>query len=87
MFAKDFLHSKAEKRKLSMVTCYDYTFARLLSQTPIDAIPRMNPMTVVRGNLTRFRTGLSFSIANNDLHRPSTKSHVHPESRQGQTLP
>jgi len=38
MFAKDFLHSKAEKRKLSMVTCYDYTFARLLSQTPIDAI-------------------------------------------------
>jgi len=38
MFAKDFLHSKAEKRKLSMVTCYDYTFARLLSQTAIDAI-------------------------------------------------
>jgi 3-methyl-2-oxobutanoate hydroxymethyltransferase len=38
MFAKDFLHSKTEKRKLSMVTCYDYTFARLLSQTPIDAI-------------------------------------------------
>ena len=38
MFAKDFLHSKAGKRKLSLVTCYDYTFARLLSQTPIDAI-------------------------------------------------
>ena len=38
MFAKDFLNSKAGKRKLSMVTCYDYTFARLLSQTPIDAI-------------------------------------------------
>jgi 3-methyl-2-oxobutanoate hydroxymethyltransferase len=38
MFAKDFLHSKAEKRKLSMVTCYDYTFARLLSETPIDAV-------------------------------------------------
>jgi 3-methyl-2-oxobutanoate hydroxymethyltransferase len=38
MFAKDFLHSKTEKRKLSMVTCYDYTFARLLSQTSIDAL-------------------------------------------------
>ncbi|HEX3744614.1 MAG TPA: 3-methyl-2-oxobutanoate hydroxymethyltransferase [Bryobacteraceae bacterium] len=38
MFARDFLPSKSEKRKLSMVTCYDYTFARLLSQTPIDAI-------------------------------------------------
>src|SRR5438874_12363049 len=38
MFAKDFLHAKAEKRKLSMVTCYDYTFARLLSDTAIDAV-------------------------------------------------
>ena len=38
MFAKDFLSSKTGKRKLSMVTCYDYTFARLLSATPIDAI-------------------------------------------------
>jgi 3-methyl-2-oxobutanoate hydroxymethyltransferase len=38
MFAKDFLHSKVEKRKLSMVTCYDYTFARLLSNTAIDGI-------------------------------------------------
>jgi 3-methyl-2-oxobutanoate hydroxymethyltransferase len=38
MFAKDFLHSKIEKRKLTMVTCYDYTFARLLSETPIDSI-------------------------------------------------
>ena len=38
MFAKDFLHGKAEKRKLSMVTCYDYTFARLLSKCPVDAL-------------------------------------------------
>jgi 3-methyl-2-oxobutanoate hydroxymethyltransferase len=38
MFAKDFLRSKTNQRKLSMVTCYDYTFARLLSQTPIDAL-------------------------------------------------
>jgi 3-methyl-2-oxobutanoate hydroxymethyltransferase len=38
MFAKDFLHSKSQNRKLSMVTCYDYTFARLLSQTSVDAL-------------------------------------------------
>jgi 3-methyl-2-oxobutanoate hydroxymethyltransferase len=42
MSAKDFLHAKANgrkpSRKLSMVTCYDYTFARLLSKTAIDGI-------------------------------------------------
>lgn len=38
MLANDFLHAKAEQRKLSMVTCYDYTFARLLSNTAIDGI-------------------------------------------------
>jgi len=37
-FAADFLHAKAQGRKLSMVTCYDYTFARLLSRTAIDGI-------------------------------------------------
>jgi 3-methyl-2-oxobutanoate hydroxymethyltransferase len=36
--AGDFLSAKAEGRKLSMVTCYDYTFARLLSASAIDAI-------------------------------------------------
>jgi 3-methyl-2-oxobutanoate hydroxymethyltransferase len=34
----DFLRAKSERRKLSMVTCYDYTFARLLSKTAIDGI-------------------------------------------------
>jgi 3-methyl-2-oxobutanoate hydroxymethyltransferase len=33
-----FLTSKIEGRKLSMVTCYDYTFARLLSKSSVDAI-------------------------------------------------
>jgi 3-methyl-2-oxobutanoate hydroxymethyltransferase len=36
--AIDFLHAKQEAHKLSMVTCYDYTFARLLSKSAIDAI-------------------------------------------------
>jgi 3-methyl-2-oxobutanoate hydroxymethyltransferase len=36
--ARDFLNAKTEGRKLSMVTCYDYTFARLLAQTPIDGL-------------------------------------------------
>ncbi len=36
--ANDFLYAKAAARRLSMVTCYDYTFARLLSETAIDGI-------------------------------------------------
>jgi len=34
----DFLRAKSEGRKLSMVTCYDYTFARLLARSAIDGI-------------------------------------------------
>jgi 3-methyl-2-oxobutanoate hydroxymethyltransferase len=34
----DFIRAKIEERKLSMVTCYDYTFARLLSKSSIDGI-------------------------------------------------
>jgi 3-methyl-2-oxobutanoate hydroxymethyltransferase len=36
--AKDFLQSKLEGLKLSMVTCYDYAFARLLSASAVDGI-------------------------------------------------
>jgi len=36
--SNDFLRAKIERRKLSMVTCYDYTFARLLSKSAIDGI-------------------------------------------------
>jgi len=35
---RDFGCAKSKNRKFSMVTCYDYTFARLVSQGPIDAI-------------------------------------------------
>jgi len=35
---RDFIQAKAEGRRLSMVTCYDYTFARLLSTSAIDGI-------------------------------------------------
>ncbi len=38
MSSTDFLAAKIEGRKLSMVTCYDYTFARLLSKSAIDGI-------------------------------------------------
>jgi len=36
--SKDVLRAKVEGRKLSMVTCYDYTFARVLSKSPVDGI-------------------------------------------------
>src|ERR1700678_4399725 len=38
MSSRDFLRAKVEGRKLSMVTCYNYTFARILSKSPIDGI-------------------------------------------------
>ena len=38
MCSLDYLRAKADGRKLSMVTCYDYTFARLLSKSAIDGI-------------------------------------------------
>ena len=38
MSSTDFLRAKIEGRKLSMVTCYDYTFARLLLKSAIDGI-------------------------------------------------
>jgi len=34
----EFLNAKRDGRKISIATCYDYTFARLLSETPVDAI-------------------------------------------------
>ena len=38
MCSRGFLQAKIEGRKLSMVTCYDYTFARMLSRSVIDGI-------------------------------------------------
>src|SRR5437870_12935381 len=38
MCSRDFLRAKTEGRKLSMVTCYDYTFARMLSRSAIEGI-------------------------------------------------
>ena len=38
MSTQDFLHAKSEGRRLSMITCYDYTFARLLAKSPVDGI-------------------------------------------------
>jgi len=38
MTVPELLRSKTEGKRLSMITCYDYAFARLLSQSPADAI-------------------------------------------------
>jgi len=38
MHATDFRAAKLARRKLSLITCYDYTFARLLSTTDVDAL-------------------------------------------------
>src|SRR5690349_13344845 len=36
--ARDVLRAKVDGRRLSMVTCYDYTFARLLAASAVDGI-------------------------------------------------
>lgn len=38
MTTLDFLKAKQENRKISMITCYDATFAKLIDQTDIDCI-------------------------------------------------
>ena len=38
MCVQDFFEAKSAGHKISMVTCYDYTFARLLSKSAIDGI-------------------------------------------------
>jgi 3-methyl-2-oxobutanoate hydroxymethyltransferase len=38
MCSHNFLRAKCEGRKLSMITCYDYTFARLLAGSAVDGI-------------------------------------------------
>jgi 3-methyl-2-oxobutanoate hydroxymethyltransferase len=38
MGSREFFRAKSEGRRLSMVTCYDYTFARIMAESPIDGI-------------------------------------------------
>jgi 3-methyl-2-oxobutanoate hydroxymethyltransferase len=38
MNINDFQNKKSLKQKISMVTCYDYTFAKIINETPIDCI-------------------------------------------------
>jgi 3-methyl-2-oxobutanoate hydroxymethyltransferase len=38
MHATDFIAARRDHRKLSVITCYDYTFARLLATSAVDAL-------------------------------------------------
>ncbi|HEU0122966.1 MAG TPA: 3-methyl-2-oxobutanoate hydroxymethyltransferase [Bryobacteraceae bacterium] len=38
MSPHDFFRAKSDGRKITMVTCYDYTFARIVADSPIDSI-------------------------------------------------
>jgi 3-methyl-2-oxobutanoate hydroxymethyltransferase len=66
-----FLCAKRQKRKLSMVTCYDYSFARLLSTSPIDAFLVGDSVAmVVHGH----RSTLAASIGMMRLHTKAVAS-------------
>ena len=47
MNSLDFFKYKSEKRKISMVTCYDTTFARIVEKTNIDCILVGDSMSMV----------------------------------------
>jgi 3-methyl-2-oxobutanoate hydroxymethyltransferase len=65
MCARDFLSAKVEGRKLSLVTCYDYTFARVLSKSPIDGILVGDSAAMV---MHGHRSTLSASVELMQLH-------------------
>jgi 3-methyl-2-oxobutanoate hydroxymethyltransferase len=55
-----FLKAKASGHKLSMATCYDYTFARLLAKSPVDGILVGDSVAmVVHGHATTLAATLS----------------------------
>ena len=69
--ANDFFHAKIEGLKISMVTCYDYTFARLLGTSAVDAILVGDSAgMVVHGH----RSTLSMTV---DLMRLHTEAVAH----------
>lgn len=60
-----FLKAKASGRKLSMATCYDFTFARLLAKSPVDGIlVGDSAAMVVHGHATT----LTATLAMMELH-------------------
>jgi 3-methyl-2-oxobutanoate hydroxymethyltransferase len=65
MSSRDFLEAKCEGRKLSMVTCYDYTFARMLSTSAIDGILVGDSAAMV---MHGHRTTLSASVELMAMH-------------------
>ena len=69
--SRDFLRAKTEQRKLSMVTCYDYTFARLLSRSAVDGILVGDSAAMV---MHGHRSTLSASI---EIMRVHTQAVVH----------
>jgi len=88
----DFRKAKQEKRPISMVTCYEYQFARIISETEIDSILVGDSMgNAVQGHQTTIPVTLDQIIYHTEIVRrgapgvfivadlPFMSYHVSPE--------
>ncbi len=61
--AKDFLQKKEKKEKIAILTCYDYTMAKLLSRTSLDAVLVGDSLNqVIRGEKNTLSVKLEYMI-------------------------
>ena len=61
--AKDFLQKKEKKEKIVVLTCYDYTMAKLLSRTSLDAVLVGDSLNqVIRGEKNTLSVKLEYMI-------------------------
>lgn len=77
MNSLDFFKYKQEKRKISMVTCYDTTFARLVEQTAVDCILIGDSLSMVmHGETTTIPAKMEWMEEHTRSVRNGTKKYI-----------
>lgn len=77
MNSLDFFKYKQEKRKISMVTCYDTTFARLVEQTAVDCILIGDSLSMVmHGESTTIPAKMEWMEEHTQSVRNGTKKYI-----------
>lgn len=77
MNSLDFFKYKQEKRKISMVTCYDTTFARLVEQTAVDCILIGDSLSMVmHGESTTIPAKMEWMEEHTRSVRNGTKKYI-----------
>lgn len=77
MNSLDFFKYKQEKRKISMATCYDTTFARLVEQTAVDCILIGDSLSMVmHGETTTIPAKMEWMEEHTRSVRNGTKKYI-----------